>query len=89
MVRIKETMTVGPKGQVVIPAHLRRALSIAPGTAVAVELEEGKIVIEKERGEEIIAKFRELARKVNLKEPVDADEAYEEMMEDRWKKLLT
>lgn len=88
MVILKERATVGPKGQVVIPAPFRKALGVAPGITVAIGLEDNRIVIEK-YGEEIVERFRELAKKINLKEPVDADKSYDEMMEEKWKKLLT
>ena len=43
----QEEMKVGPKGQIVIPNAMRRALKIAPGSKVLVTLEDGKVIIEK------------------------------------------
>ena len=43
----QEEMKVGPKGQVVIPKAMRRALKIFPGSKVLVSFDEGRIIIEK------------------------------------------
>jgi len=88
MVILKETMTIGPKGQVVIPAPFRRLLDISPGMSVMVELEERRVVIEKPTTD-VIKKFRAVAKKVNYKGSFDADKDYDAMMEERWKRLLT
>ncbi len=88
MVILRESMTVGLKGQIVIPAPFRKAIGIAPGMTVTVGLEEDRVVIEKQ-GLEIIEKFRALAKRVNLKESIDADKDYDEAMEERWAKLFT
>lgn len=39
------TVRVGPKGQVVIPKHVRDGASLHPGDEVDVELRHGEIVI--------------------------------------------
>lgn len=44
---IEEEMKVGPKGQVVIPRTMRKALKIGPGTKVVVKLLEDRVIIEK------------------------------------------
>ena len=44
---IEEEMKVGPKGQVVIPRALRKALGVHPGSKVIFRLEGGKIVLQK------------------------------------------
>jgi len=44
---IQEEMTVGPKGQVVIPKAVRKALKISPGSKVVVKLVEEQVIIEK------------------------------------------
>jgi AbrB family looped-hinge helix DNA binding protein len=46
-------MTVGPKGQIVIPVEMRRALKIAPGSKVVVSYREGKVIIEKTGGSSV------------------------------------
>ena len=40
-------MKVGPKGQVVIPKTMRRALKIEPGSKVLLKLEDNKVILEK------------------------------------------
>jgi AbrB family looped-hinge helix DNA binding protein len=45
---LEEEMKVGPKGQVVIPRTLRKALKIHPGSKVIFKLEEGKLILEKQ-----------------------------------------
>ena len=43
----REEMKVGPKGQIVIPNAMRRALKITPGSKVYITQENGKVIIEK------------------------------------------
>jgi AbrB family looped-hinge helix DNA binding protein len=38
-------MTVGTKGQVVIPAEIRRAVGLEPGQKVQVVVEDGQVVL--------------------------------------------
>jgi AbrB family looped-hinge helix DNA binding protein len=38
-------MTVGTKGQVVIPVEFRRELGLEPGQRVAVDLEDGRLIL--------------------------------------------
>jgi AbrB family looped-hinge helix DNA binding protein len=45
---LEEEMKVGPKGQVVIPRTLRKALRIHPGSKVVFKLEKGKLILEKQ-----------------------------------------
>jgi len=40
-------MKVGPKGQVVIPRTIRKALKIHPGSRIIFKLDEGKLILEK------------------------------------------
>ena len=42
-------MTVGPKGQVVIPAEMRAELGIGPGDQVVLDLAEGTITLTAKR----------------------------------------
>jgi len=44
---LEEEMKVGPKGQVVIPRAIRKALKISPGSKVIVKLLEERVIIEK------------------------------------------
>jgi AbrB family looped-hinge helix DNA binding protein len=45
---LEEEMTVGPKGQVVIPRAMRKALKIQPGSKVVFRLEDDRAIIEKQ-----------------------------------------
>jgi AbrB family looped-hinge helix DNA binding protein len=45
-----EKVRVGPQGRVVIPAHIRRELSISAGDEFVVRVEEGRIVLESRGG---------------------------------------
>lgn len=44
---IEEEMKVGPKGQVVIPRIMRKALKINPGSMVRFKLENEQLILEK------------------------------------------
>ena len=44
---IEEEMKVGPKGQVVIPRAMRKALKIEPGSKVIFTLEDDKLILKK------------------------------------------
>ena len=44
---IQEEMKVGPKGQVVIPKAMRKALKIGPGSKVIVSMVDEQVIIEK------------------------------------------
>ena len=41
-------MTVGPKGQVVIPRAMRKVLKIQPGSKVVFRLEDGRAIVQKQ-----------------------------------------
>jgi len=43
----EEEKKVGPKGQVVIPRALRKALKIHPGSRVVFKLEDKRLILEK------------------------------------------
>lgn len=55
-------MKVGPKGQVVIPKSLRKALKIYPGSRVVFRLIEGRLIVEKPSLDAVGA-FENIARK--------------------------
>lgn len=89
MVRlIQEKMTVGPKGQVVIPKMFRDIEKIMPGNEIIFELKDEGILIKKQQYDHI--KMAELIAKVISKKHkkviIDSDKDYEEMLEERWKK---
>ena len=59
---LDEEMTVGPKGQVVIPSPLRKAFKILPGSKVVFKIEENKIILERLETDSV-STFRAIARK--------------------------
>jgi AbrB family looped-hinge helix DNA binding protein len=58
---IQEEMKLGPKGQIVIPKAMRRALKIGPGSRVLVTLSEGQVIIRKPV-ESAVSVFESVAR---------------------------
>jgi AbrB family looped-hinge helix DNA binding protein len=58
----EEEMTVGPKGQVVIPRAMRKALKIHPGSKVVFRLEDNHAVVEKHEAD-AVAVFYQIARR--------------------------
>lgn len=85
---IREEMKVGPKGQVVIPQAIRKALKIEPGSKVTVTLQDDKAIIEKPDFD-AVAVFRKCAEKINYNKKIDPHEAYEEELEEREKRALS
>ena len=64
-------MKVGPKGQVVIPRAMRKALKIGPGSKVIVSMVDDQVVIEKST-DSAVSVFEAIARRgpsVSLVEP--------------------
>mgnify|MGYP001580435042 CR=1 FL=1 len=89
MVRIIQAkMTVGPKGQVVIPKIFRDLEKIFPGNEVIFELKDEGILIKKQQYDHV--KMAELIAKSGKKlKKYDSDKEYEKMLEERWKKAST
>ena len=77
---IKEKMTVGPKGQVVIPNALRKALKIGPGTKVTVKLEDDKVIIEKHAANSV-AVFGMISKKGKSVRKISAHQYEDEILE--------
>jgi AbrB family looped-hinge helix DNA binding protein len=75
---IEEEMKVGPKGQVVIPRTMRKALKISPGSKVLFKLDEGKLILEKP-SLDAVAIFRKIATKINCNEKIDPHQYEEEI----------
>ncbi|SMD30790.1 AbrB/MazE/SpoVT family DNA-binding domain-containing protein [Picrophilus oshimae] len=57
----EEEMSVGPKGQVVIPVTLRKALKITPGSKVIFKLDGDRIIMKKPKTDSVNI-FREIAK---------------------------
>ena len=84
MVILKMKMKVGPKGQVVIPKEIRDEKNIVPGDELVAELSDKGILIEKPT-RDIIADFERIAKSGKSIDKIDPH-AYEEELEDRWRK---
>ena len=84
-------MTVGPKGQVVIPKAFRDEFGLYPGAEVVVSSEnrELKICRKSEQTEKIMAEIGEFAKKYGKKDlKIDMNEEFEKEMEEnvrKWK----
>ena len=84
---IKEEMKVGPKGQVVIPRAIRKALKIEPGSKVQFTLDEDKVILEKPAFD-AVAVFQKIAREIHDDRKIDPH-AYEEELEERTRRALS
>ena len=76
-------MTVGPKGQVVIPAVFRKNLKIFPKDDVIFALEGEKLVIRKPHGHtaSIFERIAKSGKRFSRK--LDSDKDYDEMLKER------
>ncbi len=90
MVRlIQQKMTVGPKGQVVIPKVFRDMEKIMPGSEVVFELKDEGILIKKPEEYDVIKVMEQIAKSGKKLRKLDSDREYEKMLEERWKKAST
>lgn len=85
---IKEEMKVGPKGQVVIPRAIRKALKIEPGSKVQITLDDNKAILEKPAFD-AVAVFEKIAKQIHYNKEIDTHEAYEDELEERTKRALS
>jgi AbrB family looped-hinge helix DNA binding protein len=83
---IREEMKVGPKGQVVIPRAIRKALKIEPGTKVQITLQDDKAILEKPAFD-AVAVFERIAKEIHYNKEIDPH-AHEEELEERTKRAL-
>ena len=84
---IEEEMKVGPKGQVVIPHAMRKALKIEPGSKVLFSLEDDKLILRKPDFD-AVAVFERIAKKINYNKKI-APHAYEEELDERFNRALS
>ena len=76
-------MTVGPKGQVVIPAVFRKSLKIHPNDEVLFLLEGDKLVIRKPHGN-TASVFEKIAKSgKGRSSKIDSDKDYDDMLAER------
>jgi AbrB family looped-hinge helix DNA binding protein len=80
-------MKVGPKGQVVIPRAIRKALKIEPGSKVQITLQDNKAILEKPAFD-AVAVFKRVAGEIHYNKPIDPHEAYDEELEERTRRAL-
>ena len=78
---LEEEMTVGPKGQVVIPMAMRKALKIHPGSKVVFRLKDNHAVVEKQELDSV-AVFEKVARRGKSVKVISPHE-YEQELADR------
>ena len=75
-------MRVGPKGQVVIPASLRQAMKIGPGSEIVFRLEKDKVIIDTPKLEDPVQTLENIALKGKSISKVDLH-SYEDEIESR------
>ena len=81
--KIREEMTIGPKGQVVIPKMFRKYTGLQPGSKVVIELVDHGLTLEKPR-RDVVDSMRRIAHMG--KQVKISPHEYEEELELRWKK---
>jgi AbrB family looped-hinge helix DNA binding protein len=74
-----KSRTVGPKGQVVIPEEIRRALGMKPGTNVRFELRNKELIVKPEVRLEDYAEYytrtfaKKISKKINLRKIIEEE----------------
>ena len=81
-------MKVGPKGQVVIPRTMRKALKIEPGSKVLFTLEDDKLILKKPNFD-AVAVFKKIAEQIRSNKELDPHAPYNEELEQRRKRCST
>jgi AbrB family looped-hinge helix DNA binding protein len=84
---LEEEMKVGPKGQVVIPRAMRKALKIEPGSKVLFKLEDNKITLKKPSFD-AVAVFQRISGEIKYNKKIDPH-AYEEELEERTRRAIS
>lgn len=84
---LEEERKVGPKGQIVIPRAMRKALKIEPGSKVSLKLEDDKVILKKPAFD-AVAVFERIAKEIKCNKKIDPH-AYEEELDERYKRALS
>lgn len=69
--QMSHTLAVGERGRVVIPAELRKALGIGPGSTLIAHLEDGRRLVLEDR-QALVAEMRGAWRRPALEVPLNA-----------------
>jgi AbrB family looped-hinge helix DNA binding protein len=78
----EEEMKVGPKGQVVIPCAMRKALKIHAGSKIVFRLEDDRLILKKPCFDSV-GVFERIAKSGKSVLKVNPPHAYEEELDDR------
>jgi AbrB family looped-hinge helix DNA binding protein len=84
---VEEEMKMGPKGQIVIPKAIRKALKMEPGSKVRVILEDDSAVIKRSTFN-AVAVFQRVAKSGKSISKINPH-AYEEEIEERTQRALS
>jgi len=85
---LEEKMKVGPKGQVVIPQAMRKALKIEPGTEVLFRFEDDQLIVKKSYFD-AVASLQKIAKGGKSASHIEPHAAYEASLEARARKCST
>ena len=85
---LEEKRKIGPKGQVVIPQAIRKALKMQPGTNVVVSLEDNHVIVKKPSFD-AVAIFRKTAEAIHYNKEIDPHQAYEESLKARTRNAVS
>ena len=84
---IEEEMKVGPKGQIVIPSAMRKALKIEPGSKVLLRLDDDQVIVKKPAFD-AVAVFQRVAKSGKSIAKINTH-SYEEELEERNQRALS
>jgi len=73
---------VGPKGQVVIPASLRQAMKIGPGSEIVFRIEKDKVIIDTPKLEDPVHTLESISLRGKSVSKIDLH-GYEDEIESR------
>jgi AbrB family looped-hinge helix DNA binding protein len=80
------TVTVSSKGQMILPAAIRKELGIAPGTKVSVRVEAGKVILDPQNLEAKMRRIKSM-RGITAGGPPVCDELLEDRRREREREL--